>query len=397
MDFVFNPTDPAFLADPYPTYRRLRYSGPVYRHPGGFYAITRHAAVQLVLKNADVYSSQAMGGRQVAVGPQGEVAPTSGSLIGQDPPVHTQQRNIVNRGFTPRRIGALEARARAVVDELFAKFEHTGRCDLIADLAGPLPVTMIAELLGLPSERRDDFKRWSSALIIGSTSPGQMGAMGRNRDMFIEFQRYLTEFVDERRKEPRDDLVSLLVHAEQEEGTLEPLQVVSFAGLLLAAGSETTTNLIGNAIVALLAHPEQYAEVRSDPSLVPQLAEETLRYDGPIQILMRLSTQPSEVEGVELPKGAFVMPLLACANRDEAAFEDGERFDIHRNTSGHVAFGFGNHFCLGAALARMETRLALEATIERLPELELDTDEVERHGSFLVRGPASLPLRFRSA
>ncbi len=394
VDFVFNPTDPAFLDDPYPTYEKLRKAGSVYRHPGGFYAITGHADVTKVLKSPEVFSSQAMGGNRVVVGPNGEVAPTSGSLIGQDPPVHTQQRNIVNRGFTPRRMGALEPQVRAEVDELFAKFEHKGECDLVRDLAGPLPVTMIAELLGLDRDRRDDFKRWSAALIVGSTSPGQMREMSGNLGMFGELQQYLTDFVERRRAEPRDDLVSILIHAEEEEGTLDAGQVVAFASLLLAAGSETTMNLIGNAVIALLAHPEQLEEVRSDLSLVPKLAEETLRYDSPIQLVMRLSREKSEVGGVELSKGSFVMPLLASANRDDAQFPNADRFDIHRNTQGHVGFGLGNHFCLGAALARLEAKVALEAVIERMPNLALATDKVERHGSFLVRGPSSLPLRF---
>ena len=393
MAVLLNPVDPAFLDDPYPVYARLRREAPVYRHPGGFFALARHADVTAALREPGAFSSAVMGGPRPMVGPTGEVSPTSGSLIAQDPPVHTRQRAIVNRAFTPRRIASLEPTVSKLVDELFAGFEGSGACELMEALANPLPVSVIAELLGLPAERRDDFKRWSNSLIVGSTR-GVGLDRARQLEEAREFQRYMTAYVEERRRDPGDDLVSALIHAEEEDEILEPLQVVSFATLLLAAGSETTTNLIGNATLALLAHPDALACVRDDPGRVPDVIEETLRWDPPIQMTMRAATRDVEVRDVAIPAGYFVMALLASANRDEDAFASPDAFDLDRDTAGHVAFGFGNHFCLGASLARLEARIALTAILERLPDLRLAADRIERHQSFLVRGPAALPLRF---
>jgi cytochrome P450 len=437
----FNPFDPAFLQDPYPTYARLREQSPVSRvrvapleavrmlrrfsrmrrelgqpgllrtawqawrardgetakaRPGWqrgrprLFAVARHADVSQVLRSPEVFSSGPMGGGQTGAREE-QLTPTEGSLIGLDPPEHGSHRAIVNRGFTPRRIAALEPRIRKIAEELVAAFEARGCCDLVSEFANPLPVAVIAELLGLEPGRRDDFKRWSSALIIGTT---QIGAPPDVR-LLLEFREYMEGVVLQRRREPGDDLVSLLVHAEEESGVLDTGQVVGFASLLLAAGSETTTNAVGNALLALQAHPDQAALVREDPvGCIPKLVEETLRYDSPVQLLMRATTRATELCGVALPEHALVLPLLGAANRDPAAFPDPDRFDITRDNQAHLGFGFGNHFCLGASLARLEARVALETIFERLPGWRIDADETPRHGSWLVRGPTALPLRF---
>jgi cytochrome P450 len=439
MAVRLRPFDPAFLQDPYPTYAALREQEPVKRvrigpvaifrllrrfakmrremgQPGlartllalrrerargekpdprmrlrrRIVVVSRYDDVTRVLRDAECFSSAAMGGPRRSADDE-NVDPTNGSLIGLDPPEHGTHRAIVNRGFTPRRIADLEPRIRKLADELLGAFESRGHCDLVSEFANPLPVAVIAELLGLDPERRDDFKRWSTALIIGSTQGG-----GPPRaQLFREFRGYMSEVVEQRRREPGDDLISLLVNAEESEGLLDTHQVVGFASLLLAAGSETTTNLIGNALLALHENPEQAEAVRDDPSLIPQLLEETLRYDAPVQLLMRLATRDTRIGDVDLPEGAFVVALLGSANRDRDRFEDPERFDLSRNTQGHVAFGLGNHFCLGASLARLEARLALEMFFERLPSWRLDATSVPRHGSILIRGPRELPLRFR--
>ncbi|MCS5638054.1 MAG: cytochrome P450, partial [Myxococcota bacterium] len=204
---------------------------------------------------------------------------------------------------------------------------------------------------------------------------------------------YMTEVIADRRLHPGDDLISTLVHAGEGEGILEPEQVISFASLLLAAGSETTTNLIGNAVLALLQSPDQLERVQNQPGLISQVVEETLRYDSPIQLTARLSTRDSEVAGVRIPRGSLVAVLIASANRDREKFENPDRFDIDRPAPAHLAFGLGNHFCIGASLARLEGQIALEMILTRLRGLRLETD-VERHGSFLVRGPSTLPIRF---
>jgi cytochrome P450 len=374
--------------------RRKSGSAPRRRFRARIYTVSRYDEVSFVLKHPEIFSSEVMGGSEVQViNAEGDIAPTSGSLIAHDPPEHTRQRNIVSRGFTPRRIAQLEPKIRSNAEELFARFEHRGSCDLMEEFANPLPVSVIADLLGLDPDRRDDFKRWSTALIVGSTRPGEGGGFA-NIELFREFRGYMTDVIAKRRQNPGDDLISTLIHTGEGDGILDPEQVISFASLLLAAGSETTTNLIGNAVLALLRNPEQLERVQRDRSLLANVVDETLRYDSPIQLTARLATQDSEVAGVAIPRGSMVAVLLASANRDAQHFEDPDRFDIDRPTPAHLAFGFGNHYCIGASLARLEGTIALEMILTRLHGLALDVDEVERHGSFLVRGPSTLPIRF---
>lgn len=377
-------TDPEFLADPYATYESLRDHGPVWRHPNGMVFVTRHAEACDVLKSPDRFSSRAM----ILPGQEGDGA---GSLIGQDPPVHTLQRNVVNRGFTPRRIAALERRVRARVEALLSAFEGEPELELVEQLAAPLPVMVIAELLGLDPSRHGDFKRWSDATIVGSTVGDAGSSLAAALD---EMYAHLEDVIVARRRQPEEDLISALVHAEEQDGVLTPKEVLHFTQLLLAAGSETTTNLLGNAVLALLAHPEQYQQVLEDLSLVPQLVEETLRWDSPVQLVMRRANGPLSFCGEELAYDETVMVLLASANRDDRAFPDAARFDIHRSAQGHLSFGLGNHFCLGSALARLQAKVALEMLLRSRGALEpVPQTAVEHHGSFLVRGPKALLLR----
>ena len=438
MAVKFQPFDPDFLADPYPTYARLRAESPVHRMRfspfrvgkliwrnasarlrdseegwfktlrgmgqefgrmrearrqgqvgSRFYALARHADVVVALRDAERFSSSPMGGPPPGISEEADLAPTSGSLIGVDPPEHGSHRGIVSRGFTPRRIADLEPHIRKIADELVSAFEHRGECELVNDFANPLPVSAIVELLGLDPARRDDFKRWSSAAIIESTQ----GAGAPRFELMREFRAFMAAEVEKRRHDPGDDLISLLVAEGEGEGVLTTAQVVGFASLLLAAGSETTTNLIGNAMAVLREHPATLERVKASPALIPQMLEESLRYDSPVQMVMRLATQDLEIGGQEIPKGSLVMLLLASANRDEERFPAADEFDIDRDTKGHLGFGFGNHFCLGASLARLEARIALETLLERMPDYEI-TAPVEVHGSFLIRGPQALPLRF---
>lgn len=445
MGVRFQPFDPKFLADPYPKYAELREFSPVHRtrlgpvaiarmlwrfaqarrregetgvigtlkalrreratlgQAGGarsrmsrtIYAISRHADVLAALRDPETFSSILMGGADTRpMNADGDIAPTSGSLIGLDPPEHGRHRGIVNRGFTPRRIAELEPRIRKITDELVGAFETRGSCELMEEFANPLPVSVIAELLGLDPARRDDFKRWSTALIVASTQA--QGNGGLQLDLFREFRSYMSQAVAGRKQDPGDDLISVLVHAGDEGSEiLDVEQVVSFASLLLAAGSETTTNLIGNAIATLCRDREALERARAEPERIPKLIEESLRRDSPVQLVVRLATRDTELGGTPIPEGSMVMLLLASANRDAARFPDPDRFDPDRDTSGHVAFGFGNHFCLGASLARLEARIALETLLARLPDLSTSAATLEHHGSFLVRGPKALPLRWQ--
>jgi len=298
----------------------------------------------------------------------------------------------VNRGFTPRQIADWEGRAREIVAGCVAKL-HSGDFDVVRDLAIPLPVTVIAEMLGIEPERRHDFKRWSDTVIDNATGAGRADPFGPVvLDAFAQMTTYVVRIARERRAQPADDLISQLVSIGGGEG-LSPIELVQFVTLLLVAGNETTTNLIGNATAALLDHPDQLARVAADPSLLPGLVEEAVRFDSPVQLVFREALADAEIAGVRIPAGSIVVPLIGSANRDERRFPDPDRFDVVRNPQGHVGFGFGKHFCLGASLARLEAKVALEALVPELARMRRVEARVPRIDSFLVRGPSRLPLR----
>ncbi|HEU4427922.1 MAG TPA: cytochrome P450, partial [Myxococcota bacterium] len=287
----------------------------------------------------------------------------------------------------------LETRVRAIARETLAGLDGKREFDIVSELFVPLPVTVIAEMLGVEPERSADFKRWSDCAVAGAT--GGAGALGPVHVLqgLAELSHYLIGVVEQRRRDPQDDLISTLIRAEDGETALTPGEIVLFTLLLLVAGNETTTNLLGNALLALLAHPEELARVQRDPRRIPALVEEALRYDGPIQFLFRQATRDVELAGITIPAGAIVLPLLGSANRDEKEFPSGDRFDVSRSTQGHLAFGLGIHFCLGASLARLEARIVLEELLPRYAGLELLEPRVQYVDSYLVRGPKRLPLR----
>ncbi len=382
----FNPFGPAFKADPYPVYAELREHAPALSTSLNIWPISRYDDVSFVLRNHALFSSAAMG-----LGPLAAAGMGGRSIISSDPPDHTQLRNLVNRAFTPRMVAGLEPRIREITRDLIARVAPSGWMDLVDDLATPLPVTVIAEILGVETERQEDFKRWSNA-TIGST--GGPPAEDRAGDV-AEFQAYFAEMVERRRREPREDLISALVRAEGAEDTLTNAEIISFAMLLLIAGNETTTNLIGNAMLALAAHPDELRKVTEDRTLIPSMVEEALRYDSPVQFLVRVATDDVEVGGTTIPKGAPVMPIYASGNRDDRKYPDAARFDVTRNPQGHLAFGVGIHFCLGAPLARLEARVAFEELLQ-LRRIER-AGEAERIDSLFLRGLTHLPLAFEQA
>ena len=316
------------------------------------------------------------------------------NLIAEDAPVHAPMRSIVNRGFTPGQMASWEPRIREIASQQLAGLGSNGSFDVVRDLATPLPVAIIAEMLGIEPERTADFKRWSDAVIQGAT-----GARRANRfhpetiRTILELHGYLRKIVRQRRRQPADDLISALVETEPGGQTLSDLEVVTFVQLLLLAGNETTTNLIGNAATALLDHPDQLERVARAPSLIPSMIEEVLRYDPPIQILFRKARCDVKLAGTTIPEGAIVAPLIGSANRDERSFDDPDRFDVDRNPKGHLGFGFGSHFCLGSSLARLEARTALEGLVPLLVDRERCSTEPSLVDSFLVRGPRQLELR----
>jgi cytochrome P450 len=419
----YEPLSPEVSRDPYPFYEEMRREAPVYRIPSsGFYTVSRYRDVMRVLKDPEVFSSSAMrlmmmsamtGGIQnmpldldqirterEKVAKQLSFDPamflTAQSVISSDPPQHKKLRSIVNRGFAPRRIAALEPRVREIARGLLDRMlsGESGSFDLVRDYSIPLPVQVIAELIGVDAEKREDFKRWSDTVV--SAASGSAAGPQEMIATFGEFTAYFTEVIERRRVEPAEDLISALIRAEQGDA-LSPVEVIMFAILLLVAGNETTTNLIGNGTRALLDHPDQLEKVRANPTLIPAFVEEALRYDSPVQVLFRQAKQDVEVAGTKIPKGSIVLPIFASANRDDDQFPEASRFDITRNPQGHVAFGFGIHFCLGSSLARLEAKVAFEELLSRITRLEQIDSDIEYVDSFLLRGPKNLRLRFEAA
>jgi cytochrome P450 len=418
MEIRYTPFSEEVRANPYPFYAALRQHAPVYFVEGvGAWAVARYDDVRFVLSHPELFSSDAMRTMFISskLGPDAAADPETAerlfaiasalpftpeemlqarNLISTDPPQHEVMRKIVSRGFTPRRIASYEERVRAVVDSCMATLRRGGAFDLVADLAIPVPTVIIAEMLGVEPERHADFKRWSDLVISQATGSGRGRSFAQTGyvEMIREFSHYLLSIIEARRRTPGDDLVTTLIVAQEEEGTLTPMEVVTFCLLLLVAGNETTTNLIGNAVNVLLDRPEQLTRVRNDRTLLPNLVEETVRYEGPIQFFFRRTCEEVTLGGTTLPANAIVMPLLGSANRDEAQFAQPDVFDITRDASGHLGFGLGAHYCLGAALARLEARIALDALLDELPHLRRRSATIEYADSFLVRGPHKLEL-----
>ena len=412
MSIDFEPLIAAPRDDPYPAYRRLRDEAPVYFAPGSqAFCISRYEDVLHVLKHPEIFSSRA--NQSVLMPRLNPLAPAflpglvrffwkvrltpwrimrAIPLIAADPPRHEALRGVVKRGFTTKMIAAWEPRIRELVAQHMAKAQEGEAFDVVEDLAVPLPTTIIAEMLGVPAEHRADFKRWSDAIILmlsGSAreTPGDLGLTALMAELFS----YLRETVRDRRKHPKDDLVSVLV--DPAHGVpMDEVDLVQFVVLLLVAGNETTTNLIGNAANALLDHPAELERVARDPRLVPDLVEEALRFDAPVQVIVREARHDTELHGTCIPKGAVVVPLLGSANRDDRRFPEPDAFRIGRDTKGHVGFGFGIHFCLGAALARLEAEAALGALVPELARRARAHRPVEWIDSFIVRGRRHLEL-----
>ena len=382
----YDPFSPDVKRDPYPFYEELRRDAPVFQVAArGMWAVSRHADVGFALKRPDLFSSSVNADRSDL--------PASETLLGADPPAQTGLRKRVERSFTPRRIRVLAERMQELARALTAAFAPRGACDVVASLAAPLPVVIIAELMGIDPARGDDFKRWADAVITRGTGRPSSTDRAELDARVAEFKAYLGDAIEARRRAPGEDLLSALVRDEDGAAGLSPAQALNFAVLLLLGGSETTTNLIGNALRALFADAAALARVRGDRALIPALVEETLRHDAPVQSVLRRTTAEVELAGARIPAGAIALLLLGSANRDESVFADAERFQIDRESSKHLAFGVGPHYCLGATLARMEAEAALGAVLA-LPGLRLANPDVALVDSFVLRGPRALEIAF---
>lgn len=316
------------------------------------------------------------------------------SFLAMDPPRHTRMRSLVSRGFTPRRVASLEPRIREIAEALLAPLREAGRGCAIADFAGRLPMDVISEMLGVPVADRDELRRLADTIVHREEGVHDVPPEGVKAS--IQAVQYFFELVKEREARPRDDLTSALLAAELDGERLRKREVVAFLHLMIIAGNETTTKLLGNALYWLWRHPEQRARVAADPATgVPRWVEETLRYDNSTQALARTVTRPVALHGETLREGEKLLLLLGSANRDERVFPDADRYDLERSTTAMLSFGQGAHFCMGAALARLEARAALEAWWRHLPAYTIEPEGLERVHSANVRGFAALPFRAR--
>jgi cytochrome P450 len=395
---------PQVTLDPYPFYASLREAGPVQFVESlmrGCYVLTRHEDITSVLKNPALFSSKLMAPGAMMPKELGEDVlryfQVENNLLTSTPPLHTRLRTLVSRAFTPRRVAELEPRIRELSGELIDAMLVREEFDLIPELAAPLPVIVIAEMLGVEPERRLDFKRWSDDVLLAINPPGTREDLMRLRESILAFHAYLEAAVERRRREPRPDLISALIEAsEAEGGFLSTLDIIGFTRLLLVAGNETTTNLIGNGMVALLRHPSEWERLAADPSLMPNAVEEMLRYDSPAQALIRVVLEDTEIAGQPVPKGARVLLLLGASNRDPRRFPEPDRFDVTREAQGHVSFGHGIHFCLGAPLARLEAKMVFEELFRRVRRVSFAPGQEETipwNQAFLIRGPKRLRLK----
>ena len=375
--------------NPYPLYDQMRGTAPVLHVPqANLWMLFDYPSVKRALQDHETFSSD------VSLAGHG----TLGWLIFSDPPRHTKLRALITRAFTPRAVANLEPRIRELARTLLDKRRGDHTLDLVGDFSVPLPLMVIAELLGAPAEDWPQFKRWSDVIVALSDTIGggaaAMEAAAAFRSVHGEMSVYLAELVDRRRATPTDDVLSKLVEAEVDGERLAEDELLGFFQLLLLAGHETTTNLIGNAFLCLSQHPEQQARLRAEPNLLPAAIEEVLRFRSPVQAMFRATRHEVELHGQTIPPRSLVLAMIGAANHDPAQFPAPDRFDITREPNSHIAFGHGIHFCIGAPLARLEARVVLAELLARLPSFELVNDAPwEPRKAFHVHGPTRLDIR----
>ena len=379
--------------DPFPIYARLRAEAPAYWNESlRFWALSRHADVLVGFKDWQRFSSRF--GVSIDAGTFHENASATMSFLAMDPPRHDRLRALVSKGFTPRRVAELEPRIRAIAVEYLDAFAGIDHCDFIRDFAGKLPMDVISEMLGVPPADRAMLRGWADDMVHREEGVQQMPQAAIEGG--LRSLHYFTEMLARVRKNTGTDLTSALVSAEIDGDRLSDREIIGFLILMVVAGNETTTKLLGNALYWLWRNPEQRELLRRDPALVPRWVEETLRYDNSTQALARVMAADVELHGKSLREGDQVVLLVGSGNRDERVFSDPDRYDLMRDTSASLSFGQGIHFCLGASLARLEGRVALEEVWKRIPNYQIDPAGLVRVHSVNVRGFASMPIELGS-
>jgi cytochrome P450 len=399
---TFNPFDPAFRADPYPFYARLRELDPAHLTPFGFVVLTRYEDVVRTLRgnefSRDVEASATQTDdparelrreRLRRLRAEGQAAK---NILNLDPPDHTRLRRLVSLAFTPSAIERLRPRIEQLVDDILDRAAERGSMELVDELAFPVPFQVISDLLGMPTEREAEIREWSQTLTAAIEPTADEATLAAADGAAEKIGRYLDEVIADRREHLGEDLLSQLLVVEEAGDRLSPAELRSFVVLLYIAGHETTVNLIGNGVLALLRHPDELRRWRDDPSLDGTAIDELLRYDGPVQQTVRIPIKPVRYGDVEVAPGTTVMTVLGAANHDPAMFDDPEVLRLDRpNASRHVAFAAGIHYCLGASLAKLEATVAITSVIRRFPDLAL-AGEPHWRDRLTIRGVDRLPL-----
>ena len=388
----FDPRAPEFRADPYPFYEMLRSYAPVfYWETWGIWFLTRHDDCNALLRD------NRLGHGELFEPPPAQrplFEMQSRWMLVKNPPDHTRLRSLVHKAFTPRMIERLRDTIQDITDRLLNEVQDKGEMDLIAALAYPLPVTVIAAMLGVPTADHDRFHGWSNALARSLDLTDDPAVYDRAAAAAVEFTDYMRELVDERRARPQDDLLSALIAAEEAGDRLTTEELYATCTLLLTAGHETTINLIGNGTLSLLRHPDQMQKLKEEPGLIATAVEELLRYDSPVQLTSRVALADVEIRGQTLRAGQQVSFMLGAANRDPEVFAKPDRLDVGRKPNPHLAFGSGIHYCLGAPLARLEGQIAIKTLLRRMPGLALAIDSPQYNDNYVLRGLAALPMTF---
>ncbi len=385
----FNPYAYEVHEDPYPFYARLRAESPVYRNEAlDFWALARHADVLAAFKDAKRFSNRF--GVSIDPSAYGPHARLGTSFLGMDPPEHTRMRGIISRSFTPRRVKAMEPRIREIAVAHLDRLVGAGSFDVIKEFAGKLPMDVISEMLGVPDADRTELRTWADLLV--HREEGMMDVPPEGAEAFGKIRGYFHGLLADRRKKPGGDLLSAMLELEKDEDPLTNDELIAFCNLMIVAGNETTTKLIGNALYWLDRTPAQRVRVASGEAEMSQWVEETLRYDNSTQILVRTLSEDVTIAGRSLPKNAKVVLLVGSANRDESVFERPDEYDLARDCSRMLSFGQGTHFCLGASLARLEGAVSMEEWWKRFPDYRVEAGGIERVHSVNVRGFARLPV-----
>ncbi len=378
-----------YAQNPHPHFDWMREHAPVYWDAAGeVWGIARHADVMRISKDSESFCSRHSSRPD---------APPIPSMINLDDPLHKRRRNLVNRGFTARRIGAQEGRIRSICGDLIDRVAREGHCDFVRDIAAPLPMIVIGDMLGVQPEDRDDLLRWSDDLILGSSPTAALEQIERAGRAFEEYREYHRNVVADRRsRPPQDDLMSILVYADLDGDKLDDEALLQESLLILIGGDETTRHVISGGMHALICHPDQRQKLLDEPSKLPMAIEEMLRWVTPIQNMCRTATRDVLLCGEKIREGDKLLLLYPSANRDSAVFPDPHRFDIERQPNQHVTFGgYGTHFCLGSSLARLELRVMFEELLRRIPGIEFDgSDALRMRPSNFITGFESMPVRF---